>query len=133
MEKYSKIALLLFKPHRSRYNILQQFNSFTDAFSEFGSSAQYKNSQAGRILSNMQLYYAGKRRAQKIRTENLDNWSLGNQADSESECSDREGDGEKSREECNNDDQGDCFADDARKYSSKLGPEALEKHRTLCS
>ncbi len=42
MEKYSKIALLLFKPHRSRDNILQKFNSFTEAFNEFQSSEQYK-------------------------------------------------------------------------------------------
>ncbi len=89
MKKYSKVALLLFKPHRSRGNILQQFNSFADAFNEFQSSDQYKDSQGGRIHSNTQQYYVGKRRVQEIRTENLGNWSLGNQADSESECSDK--------------------------------------------
>ncbi len=74
----------------------------------------------------MQMYYVGKRRAQEIRADQLDNWSLPNQADSEFECSDVAGDEENSTVECINDEQGNSFAADIPKHSSELEPKSLQ-------
>ncbi len=74
----------------------------------------------------MQQYYVGKRRAQEIRADQLDNWSLRNQAGTEFGFSDIAGDEENSTVECINDDQGNSFAADIPKSSSALEPKALQ-------
>ncbi len=61
------MALILFKPRRSSKEILGTKSNFTEAFTEFKTSNYCANSQAEQILSNIQQYYVGKRRAKEIR------------------------------------------------------------------
>ncbi len=66
-EKYAKIASLLFKPHRKPEHLLDGKTKYSEAFLEFKRTEYYRNSQAERILSNIDQYYSGKRRAKELR------------------------------------------------------------------
>ncbi len=66
-EKYAKIALLLFKPHRKPEHLLDRKTKYSEAFLEFKGTEYYRNSQVERILFNIDQYYSGKRRAKELR------------------------------------------------------------------
>ena len=66
-ELYSKMALLLFKPHRNSNDVLLENCSYTASFDAFRTTEYYTNSEADHILTNIQQYYTGKRRAKELR------------------------------------------------------------------
>ena len=66
IEKYAKIALLLFKPHRKTSEILGNHEDYCKALQHFQDSEKYKEAQADIILSNMSQYYAGRRKAKEL-------------------------------------------------------------------
>ncbi len=61
------MAERLFKPRRSTSNFFRTRPKYSKAFTDCQETECYQNSRAGRILSNIEQYYFGKRKAKKLR------------------------------------------------------------------
>ncbi len=55
-----KNGIGLFKPNRNQEHLLDSKRTYSEAFLAFKETEYFQNSQAGRILSNIDQYYSGK-------------------------------------------------------------------------